>query len=64
MYRTTTFGPINIPANDPHIVSNISQPMRTLSCKAVAFGERSMDEMCEHCIWLRFDRAAFLAARH
>jgi hypothetical protein len=31
--------------------------------KAVAFGERSTDEMCEHYIWLRFARDAFLAAR-
>ena len=158
VYRTTTFGPINIPANNPHVVSNISQPMRTLasiggtlgvggtfipgeiigmtphahqlattmnaslkradgssaclddvkwdfqwqldymfgagvpytmndtftaSCtydnsaenqpvingikqtsKNVAFGERSTDEMCEHYIWLRFARDAFLAARN
>jgi hypothetical protein len=31
VYRTTTFGPINIPAGEPMIVSNISQPMSTLS---------------------------------
>lgn len=157
VYRTTTFGPINIPANGKNIVSNISRPMRNLatlgstlgiggtfipgeiigttphahqlatsmnaslkrtdgtsaclndvswdfewqldyiyargvpygpddtftaSCtydnspenqpiingmkqtsKAVAFGERSTDEMCEHYIWLRFPRDAFLQAR-
>lgn len=157
VYRTTTFGPINIPANSAHVVSNISQSMRTLSSlggtlgvggtfipgevigmtphahqlattmnaslkrangtsaclddvkwdfqwqldyifgagvpytaddtftasctydnsaanqpvingvkqtsKAVAFGERSTDEMCEHYIWLRFERDAFLKAR-
>jgi mono/diheme cytochrome c family protein len=157
VYRTTTFGPINIAANASNYVSNISQPMRTLSSlggsilgggtfipgevigmtphahqlatvmnaslkradggsaclddvkwdfqwqldymfdtgvpygendtfvasctydnsaqnqpvingvkqtsKAVAFGERSTDEMCEHYIWLRFLRDAFLAAR-
>ena len=159
VYRTTTFGPINIPAGNSHVVSNISQPMSTLaslggtallglgrtfipgeiigmtphahqlattmnaslkradgsssclddvkwdfqwqldymfasgvpyaegdtfvaSCtfnngpenqpiingvkqvpKNVAFGERSTDEMCEHYIWLRFPRDAFLRAR-
>jgi mono/diheme cytochrome c family protein len=156
VYRTTTFGPINIPANAPNIVSNISQSMGTLSTlsaslfggsfipgevigmtphahqlatvmnaslkradgtsacldevkwdfqwqldymfdkgvpygqndtfvasctydnsaqnqpvingtkqtsKAVAFGERSTDEMCEHYIWLRFPRDEFLRAR-
>jgi hypothetical protein len=157
VYRTTTFGPINIPANANHVGSNISQGMSSLaslggalgfggtfipgeiigmtphahqlatvmnaslkradggstclddvkwdfqwqldyifaagvpyaegdtfvaSCtydnsaenqpiingtrqvsRAVSFGERSTDEMCEHYIWLRFPRDAFLAAR-
>jgi mono/diheme cytochrome c family protein len=158
VYRTTTFGPINIPAGATDVVSNISRPMSSLaslggsalfgggtfipgeiigmtphahqlatvmnaslkradgastclddvkwdfqwqldymfksgvpyaaedtfvaSCvfdngpenqpvingvkqapKAVAFGERSTDEMCEHYIWLRFPRDAFLRAR-
>lgn len=156
IYRTTTFGPVNIPAGNPHVVSNISRSMRQLSVvggglfggtfvpgeiigmtphahqlatkmnaslkraggtnvclddvrwdfhwqldylftkgvpytandqfvasctydnsaanqpvvdgkkqtpRNVIFGERTTDEMCEHYIWLRFDRAAFQAAR-
>lgn len=157
VYRTTTFGPINIPANNAHVVSNISRPMSSVSSlggalgvggtfiagevigmtphahqlatrmnaslkradgtsaclddvkwdfqwqldymfdtgvpytandtfnasctfdnsaenqpiingmrqvsKNVTFGERSTDEMCEHYIWLRFPRDAFLKAR-
>jgi Copper type II ascorbate-dependent monooxygenase, C-terminal domain len=31
--------------------------------RQVNFGERSIDEMCQHYIWLRFERDAFLAAR-
>ena len=165
VYRTTTFGPINLPAGEPHYVSNISYPMTQLSTvspggirmtamagaaapafipgevigmtphahqlakqmhaslkhadgsstclddvkwdfhwqydylfekgvpytagdtftadcvydnsaanqpvidgqrqqpRNVMFGERTIDEMCEHYIWLRFERAAFLKAR-
>jgi hypothetical protein len=31
--------------------------------RQVNFGERSIDEMCQHYLWLRFERDAFLAAR-
>jgi hypothetical protein len=31
--------------------------------RQVSFGERSIDEMCQHYLWLRFERDAFLAAR-
>jgi hypothetical protein len=47
----------NSPANQPVIDGQRQQP------RNVTFGERTIDEMCEHYIWLRFDRAAFLKAR-
>jgi hypothetical protein len=34
-----------------------------LEPREVTWGERSVDEMCLHYIWMRYDRVAFLAAR-
>jgi hypothetical protein len=157
IYRTGVFGPVDLPAGDPSVVSDISQPMSTVSAfgglggfggtfvpgeiigmtphahqiaskmvahlqhagggddclvnvpewdfhwqldymfmkgvpytandmlvasceydnseehqpivdgvmqapRNVTFGEGSLDEMCLHYVWLRMDRAAFLAA--
>lgn len=47
----------NSPENQP-VINGVRQPPRD-----VQFGERSIDEMCQHYIWLRFEREAFLAAR-
>jgi hypothetical protein len=47
----------NGPDNQP-VIDGVKQAPRQ-----VAFGERSIDEMCQHYIWLRFERDAFLAAR-
>jgi hypothetical protein len=47
----------NTPERQP-VINGVRQ-----TPKAVAFGERSTDEMCEHYIWLRFARDAFLKAR-
>jgi hypothetical protein len=46
----------NSAANQPVIDGVKQAPMD------VTFGERSVDEMCQHWIWLRFDRKAFLTA--
>jgi hypothetical protein len=43
--------------NQP-VVNGVKQAPRRVS-----FGERSVDEMCQHYLWLRFPRDAFLAAR-
>lgn len=48
----------NSPANQP-VIDGVKQQPRDLK-----FGERSIDEMCEHYIWLRFERDAFLKARN
>jgi hypothetical protein len=45
-------------AENQAVIDGVKQPSR-----AVVFGERSIDEMCEHYIWLRFERDAFLKAR-
>ena len=47
----------NSAAHQP-VVDGVQQ-----SPRAVAWGEGSLDEMCLHYVWLRMDRAAFLAAR-
>jgi hypothetical protein len=47
----------NTPERQP-VINGVRQ-----TPKAVSFGERSTDEMCEHYIWLRFARDAFLRAR-
>jgi hypothetical protein len=46
----------NSEANQP-VIEGVKQAPRNVS-----FGERSIDEMCQHWIWLRFERDAFLNA--
>lgn len=47
----------NSAANQPIIDGQRQMP------RNVQFGERSIDEMCEHYIWLRFERDVFMKAR-
>jgi hypothetical protein len=44
-------------ADNQPIIDGVKQAPRD-----VTFGERSIDEMCQHWIWLRFDREAFESA--
>ncbi|HVZ32231.1 MAG TPA: hypothetical protein VG963_07395 [Polyangiaceae bacterium] len=45
-------------ADNQPVINGVKQQPRY-----VTFGERSIDEMCQHYIWLRFNRDDFLSAR-